>query len=189
MPELCHFLPASHSEVHQYFHPPPLCLKSTFFCTLSTFPQQQPSNPNRCFPPTSRPLPSTSLRKHEQIDPHRSFMGLGLVWDPFRECEMFWMKYDDSWVGTTDSFSVCPQNMDLGESYGEHNAPFYVGELGWPACLLHIQTVCMNLYVRIETLHREQKHNGHPLATSTEAILTHPKWIKTHYYGVAVAWR
>lgn len=50
MHELCHIHPTSHSEFGTFtsvlFHPPPVCLKSTLYCTLPAFPQQRPSNPN-----------------------------------------------------------------------------------------------------------------------------------------------
>lgn len=53
--KLCHIHPASHSNFGTFtpalFHTPPLCLKSTLYCTLPTFSQQQPSNPNLLLQP------------------------------------------------------------------------------------------------------------------------------------------
>lgn len=40
-------------------------------------------------------------------------MGPGPVLDPFRECEMFWVKYGDAGIGTAGPFYVRGQNTEL----------------------------------------------------------------------------
>lgn len=89
-----------------------LCLKSPSCCTLPAFSpaaavQSKPASPDL---QATAPI---SLRKHEQINPHRIFMGPGLVLDPFRGCEMFWVKYGDSGIGTAGPFYVRGQNTEL----------------------------------------------------------------------------
>ena len=89
-----------------------LCLKSPSCCTLPAFSpaaavQSKPASPDL------QATAPTSLRKHEQINPHRIFMGPGPVLDPFRGCEMFWVKYGDSGIGTAGPFYVRGQNTEL----------------------------------------------------------------------------
>lgn len=89
-----------------------LCLKSPSCCTLPAF---SPAAAVQCKPasPDLQATAPTSLQKHEQINPHRIFMGPGPVLDPFRECEMFWVKYGDAGIGTAGPFYVRGQNTEL----------------------------------------------------------------------------
>lgn len=120
MHNLCHIQPTSHSKFW-HIHTSLLTLLKKHLMLYSSphFPpaatvQSKPTSPDL------QATAPTSLRKHEQINPHRIFMGPGPVLDPFRECEMFWVKYGDSGIGTTGPFYVRGQNTGVIGSIIHH---------------------------------------------------------------------
>lgn len=119
--ELCHVFPPSFTFTFWSFHTSLLpsstsfSLKIALHSTLLTFSPVANRPIQTCFSDLKATTP-TSLWKHDQGDPPRSFMVLGVVWDPFRECEMFWMENENSGISTSYFFSVWTQNMELWEN-------------------------------------------------------------------------
>lgn len=90
-------------------------------------------------------------------------MGPGPVLDPFRECEMFWVKYGDAGIGTAGPFYVRGQNTELQAAL---SAIFCLrGGMTNFAC----GTNCVH-----ETSHQNEESTEEAKARETKNALTKP---------------